>query len=126
MEAAARRGSVAVVRLLHDNGAGCTHAAMTEAVRANSIEAAKFMLACNTHRSLLEGLWLHFVRAKMEGRPVIAGAIQERDREDRAHRPDYAPFHFEPPKKRECPARLAFDLTIVVALAILVAIILEG
>lgn len=126
MEAAARRGDLEIVRLLHDNGAGCTHATMTEAIRANSIEVSKFMLTCDLHHSLLEGLWLHFVRAKMEGRPVIAAAIQTRDRDDRAHRDGYRPFHFEPPKKRERPARLVLDLVVVVALAILIAIVVDS
>lgn len=119
VEAAARRGDVEILKLLHDVGAGCTHAAMTEAIRANSVEVTKFMLACNMHINLLEGLWLHYIRARMEGRSVIAQCIQERHAEDSEE-----PFHFDPPKKRECPARLVFDLVVIVALAMLVVIVL--
>lgn len=120
VEAAARRGDVEILKLLHDVGAGCTHAAMTEAIRANSVEVAKFMLACNMHINLLEGLWLHYVRARMEGRPVIARCIQDRHAEDSTE-----PFHFDPPKKRECPVRLVFDLLVIVALAV-VAVVVFG
>lgn len=128
MEAAARRGDMPIIRLLHDNDVGvhayCTHATMTEAIRANSIEAAKFMLSCSRHHNLLEGLWLHYVRAKMENRPVIAAAIQMHDSEMRSHRADYTPFHFSPPKKRECPKRLLFDMVVIAVLAALIAVII--